>query len=172
VEWQQKVLDAIPDKDRPVFILIAAWGLRPGEARALQWDCVDFDEGVLTIKRTFSGTGCNNLEEYTKTRRIRYLPITEELDAILRPMRGLGGFVFRNQHGRPYTANLSRIWNEALEKAKCPKKVNLYQGTRHSFATQHSDHLDIVRQVLGHTRADMTRRYQGLNLEKIRKLKT
>ena len=32
------------------------------------------------------------------------------------------------------------------------------------------DQLDLVRVVLGHTRTDMTRRYQGLNLEKIKEM--
>ncbi|MFO7460687.1 MAG: hypothetical protein R6X07_08695 [Desulfatiglandales bacterium] len=48
--------------------------------------------------------------------------------------------------------------------------MTLNQGTRHSFAIQHLDQLDLVRVVLGHTRTDMTRRYQGLNLAKIKEM--
>lgn len=168
-EEQKKVLDEIPDRDRPIFIFMAAWGVRPGEARGLKWDCVDFENRRVTIKRTFSGAGCKYLQEYTKTRRIRYLPITDDLHAVLRPLRGIGGFVFRNSHGRPYTADLSRIWNNARERAGVPE-VNLYQGTRHSFATQHLDKLELVQVALGHTTAVMTRRYQGINVDKLRQL--
>lgn len=168
-EWQDKIIEAIPERDRPIFIFIRTWGVRPGEARALMWDCVDFEKEVITIKRTFSGSGCNNLREYTKTKRIRYLPFTGELDAIFKAIRGIGGFVFRNRYGRPYTADLSRVWNEARDRVGAPQ-VKLYQGTRHSFATAHLDQLDLVRQVLGHSRSDMTRRYQGVNLEKIREM--
>lgn len=168
-EWQDRILGAIPDRDRPIFILIATWGVRPGEARALMWDCVDFDKQRICIKRTFSGCGCNHLQEYTKTKRVRYLPLTAELAAILKPIRGIGGFVFRNRNGRPYTADLSRIWNEARKSVDAPD-VTLYQGTRHSFATQHLDKLDIVRRVLGHTRPDMTLRYQAIDMEKIKEL--
>ncbi|KKU47661.1 MAG: hypothetical protein UX66_C0008G0015, partial [Parcubacteria group bacterium GW2011_GWF2_46_8] len=87
-------------------------------------------------------------------------------------VRGVGGFVFRNRHGRPYTADLSRVWNDAQEAAEIPikKRVTLNQGTRHSFATQHLDQLDLVRQVLGHSNAQMTRRYQGVNVGKLKRI--
>lgn len=169
LEWQEKILAAIPEKDRPIFQFIAAWGIRPGEARALKWDCVDFEKEIITIRRTFSGAGCNHLEEFTKTRRIRFLPFTDTLRSTFKGIRGLGGFVFRNHKGRAYTADISRLWNEARDRVGAPK-VTLYQGTRHSFATQHLDKLDLVRQVFGHTRSDMTRKYQGLNLDKIKGL--
>lgn len=168
-EWQDKIIEEIPERDRPIFIFMTTWGVRPGEARALKWDCVDFDKEIIMIKRTFSGAGCNHLEEYTKTRRIRYLPFTDSLRETLKRIRGIGGFVFRNQKGRPYTADISRIWNEATDKVGAPK-VTLNQGTRHSFATQHLDQLDLVRVVLGHTTGEMTRRYQGLNLAKIKEM--
>jgi len=168
-EWQDKILAEIPERHRPIFIFMATWGVRPGEARALMWDCIDFDKGLITIKRTFSGAGCNHLEEYTKTRRVRYLPMTNELTEIFRRIRGLGGFVFRNHKGRPYTADLSRIWNEARQRAGAPE-VNLYQGTRHSFATQHLDALDLVRIALGHSNTNMTRKYEGINVGKLIRL--
>jgi len=121
------------------------------------------------IGKENNGAGCTHLQEYTKTKRIRMLPFTEGLASVLKRIRGISGFVFRNSHGRPYTADLSRMWREATIRVGAPK-VTLYQGTRHSFATQHLDNLDIVRQVLGHTRSDMTRKYQGLNMDKIREL--
>jgi integrase len=170
-EWQDKILAEIPERDRPIFIFLAAWGCRPGEARALMWDSVDFDKKVVTIRRTFSGAGCNHLQEYTKTKKIRYLPFTEELETIFKRIRGIGGFVFRNAKGRPYTSDISRIWNEARDKVGCPDKVTLNQGTRHSFATQHLDKLDLVSLVLGHTSTNTTRhKYQGINVDKIREI--
>lgn len=169
-EWQDRIIEAIPERDRPIFIFLRTWGCRPGEARALMWDCVDFDKEQITIRRAFSGAGCNHLQEYTKTKRIRYLPFTQEISQIFKEIRGIGGFVFRNHEGRPYTADLSRIWNEARDSVEAPK-VTLYQGTRHSFATQNIDKLDLVSIALGHTNANTTRKkYQGLNIEKIRGL--
>jgi site-specific recombinase XerD len=48
--------------------------------------------------------------------------------------------------------------------------VSLYQGTWHSFVTQHLDQLALVSKVLGHTNVSMTKRYEGINLDKIREM--
>jgi integrase len=174
--WQKRIIGAIPERDRPIFQFICAWGCRPGEARALKWDCVDMEKEVITIKRTFSGAGCNYLQEWTKTNRIRYLPFTDELQDVFTSLRSqkltsIGGFVFLNKNGRPYTADISRIWNEARDTVGCPHKVTLNQGTRHSFATQHMEKLELVSQVLGHSNIQTTRKfYQGLNLDPIKKM--
>jgi integrase len=171
-EWQEKTLTEIPERDRPIFQFCVTYGCRPGEARALMWDCVDFEKEKICVKRTYSGAGANNLQPYTKTRRIRYLPFTDPIREMLREIRGIGGPVFRNRFGRPYTADISRTWNDAQKAAGVPddKRVTLYQGTRHSFATQHLDNLDVVRQVLGHSNANMTMKYQGINTDKIRNM--
>lgn len=170
-EWQDKIINEIAGRDRPIFLFLRSWGCRPGEARALMWDCVDFEQEVITIKRTFQGAGCNYLKETTKTGRIRYLPFTDELRDVFNEIRGISGFVFRNRQGRPYTSDISRIWAEAREKVGCPVEVTLNQGTRHSFATQHLDQLPIVSRVLGHTEYRTTQeRYEGINLEAIRGL--
>lgn len=166
-KWQDKIIAKIPVHDRPIFIFIRTWGIRPGEARALKWDCVDFEKEIVIIKRTFSG---RHLREYTKTKRIRYLPFTDELKDIFIQIRGLGGYVFRNRHGRPYADKIAGLWRKSKEACDCPYESTLYQDTRHSFATQHIDQLDLVRQVLGHSRTDMTRRYQGLNLEPLKEM--
>ena len=182
-KWQDKIINAIPEQDRPIFIFIRTWGVRPGEARALMWDCIDFDheikdekdhvigKGLITIRRTFSGSGSNYLMGYTKSKHIRFLPFTSELREVFKRLRGISGFVFRNKFGRPYLADISRTWREARDKVGA-KKVTLYQGTRHSFATQHLGQLDLVSQVLGHTSTVTTRkRYQGVNVGKIRGMK-
>jgi integrase len=171
-EVQDAIIGKIPEEDRPIFLFMQTYGCRPGEARALQWDCVDFDKDIVAIRRTFSGCGTNHLQEYTKTRRVRYFPITDNIRDSLLPIRGIGGFVYRNTSGRPYTADLSRIWNEAQAAAEIPKKrrVTLYQGTRHSFATQHLDQLDLVRIILGHTQVSMTKKYEGINVGKLKKI--
>ena len=163
-ETQDRIIAAIPEHDRPIFQFIRTYGVRPGEARALQWDCVDFERGVITIKRTFSGP---TLQETTKTGRVRHLPLVEPIASILRQMRALGGLVFRNRSGRPYLADISKIWNEARDKVGAPA-VNLYQGTRHSLGVQklsegHS--LDILRDIFGHTTTKTTRRYAEANMD-------
>lgn len=166
-EWQGRIIEAIPERDRPIFIFLQTYGVRPGEARALQWDCVDWDKQIITIKRTFSG---RTLAETTKTRRVRHLPLVEPVASILREIRGLGGFVFRNDKGRPYSDHLRQIWKAAAASVGAPD-ATMYQGTRHSLGcrlVQEGHNLDLVRDLFGHQRSDMTRRYAKTIPENIR----
>lgn len=168
-EWQDKIIAAIDPRDRPIFIFLRTYGARPGEARALQWDCVDFEKGIISIKRTFSGS---QLREVTKNKKIRYLPFTAEIERLLKSIRGVGGFVFRNRQGRPYTADISRIWNEARDGVGAPR-VTLYQGTRHSLGCQklsEGHNIEHLRELYGHSRVDMTQRYAKASAESLRRL--
>lgn len=63
-EQQQKILDAIPEKERPIFIFMMEYGLRLCEAQALQKDCVTGDEVI--IRRSLVE---HKLREATKTGR-------------------------------------------------------------------------------------------------------
>ncbi|MGA1841821.1 MAG: hypothetical protein ACMUIU_14455 [bacterium] len=62
IEQQEKLLNAIPDHDRPIFQFMMEYGVRPQEARALQRDCIK--NGKVKICRAFSN---NTLRETTKT---------------------------------------------------------------------------------------------------------
>jgi integrase len=168
-DWQERIIQAMPERDQPIFRFCQTYGVRPGEARALMWDCIDFDKGVITIKRSFSG---GVLRDQTTTGMIRYLPILPPVEAILKRLRGISGFVFRNSIGNPYSAEMSRVWREARDRVGAPP-VNLYQGTRHSLASQkvsegHS--LDRIRDLLGHTNTQTTRRYARTSVEGLKGL--
>jgi len=168
-EWQDRIIDAIPKTDRPIFQFIRYYGVRPGEARALQWDAVDFENKVIIIKRTFSA---RVLRETTKAKNIKYLPLTPEMAALLKPLRGIGGFVFRNKYGRPYTGKIRLIWNRARDAVGAPK-VTLYQGTRHSLGTQLLERghtLEQVQRLLGHKRPEMTQRYAKVTMKSLAKM--
>ena len=51
-EEQTHILEAIPEHHRPIFQFMMEYGVRPGEAMALQKDCIKTD--TITIKRAFS----------------------------------------------------------------------------------------------------------------------
>ena len=76
------------------------YGVRPGEARALQKDCLA-DRNVI-IRRAFSD---NELRETTKTGRIRIYQITAYFQTVLdRIQPHLSPFVFVRDDGKPYTS--------------------------------------------------------------------
>ncbi|MBU0516089.1 MAG: site-specific integrase [Proteobacteria bacterium] len=162
VKWideatQFQIISEIPERHRPVYIFLATYGRRPGEARALKWDCIDFKNRDILIKRTFSD---NTVKESTKAHIVTRLKMTPEIEAMLNALpRSISGYVFVNEQGRPYQ-HLERKWERAAKKVGV--NITLYQGTRHSFGTQavaegHS--LALVGQAMGHADPRTTMRY-------------
>lgn len=155
---QAKVLEAIPERHRPIFELMAEYGLRPGEARALKWDCVTDD--TITIRRAYSD---NKLVERTKTGESRAYGITERARRVLQEARArwpFSDFVFaKNRRGTSYRGNdLNDLWKEACSGIGL--HIRLYNGVRHSRASQLLDaghDYSVVSDVLGHSSVQMTR---------------
>ncbi|MCF8036591.1 MAG: site-specific integrase [Desulfobacteraceae bacterium] len=161
LEQQEVVLRHIPEMDRPVFEFGMEYGLRTQEVRALKKDCITEDEVI--IKRSFSD---NTLQEHTKTHQVRRGPLTEAARDILSRARvNLSPFVFVRKDGKPYTnKNLNALWKAACKAAGV--NIKLQNAFRHSLGCQLLDQgedLEFVRDVLGHTKTDMTRRYARRN---------
>ncbi|MEE8483078.1 MAG: site-specific integrase, partial [Nitrospinota bacterium] len=163
-ETQNKVIEEINSKDRPIFYLLTRIGCRPGEARALQRRDFNFTKneyGTVTIERAFS------LDELstTKTGRSRELVMHPELKEMLEKLAkqkiGPETFVFTNSKGKPYTYNqINKIWARAAKKAKVD--INCYAGTRHSVASQMLNNGVpelVVKAILGHQSLTMTGNY-------------
>lgn len=138
IEWltseeQALVLAEMSPANRPIFELMMFYGCRPSEARALQWDCVDFNRQEIIFRRSLND---NDLRETTKNNRVKALPLVPEMAELLNSIRGIGGYVFRARSGRPYTKNwLMKIWRVANKKAHAKHGtpiVTAYQGCKHS----------------------------------------
>jgi integrase len=165
-EQQEKIISFIPEDDRPIFEFGMEYGLRTQEVRALQKDCIT-DETVL-IKRSFSD---NTLQEHTKTKKTRVEPMTEAADEIIsRARKTLSPFIFVRKDGNPYSnKNMNTIWRKACKAAGI--NIKLQAAFRHSLGCQLLDQgedLELVRDVLGHTKSDMTRRYAKRNPATVR----
>jgi integrase len=158
-EDQERVLKHIHERHKPIFQIAMEYGYRVQEVRALQWDCVDFSTGIITIRRSFSE---NTLQETTKTHRIRKDPITDYARVILKAIqRHVSPFVFIRTDGKPYTGkHMNKLWHPACEKAGV--KIKMQNAFRHSLGCQLLDQgedMDLVREQLGHTQIKMTMRY-------------
>jgi len=164
-DQQEKVLAKIPLSDRPIFYFMQEYGVRPGEARGLCKDCIVNRQVV--IRRTFSE---NILNETTKTKNVRHYDITPFFHTVLDSIpRQLSKFVFVRKDGKPYTSkNLNKIWHDASSKVGI--KIKMYNAFRHSLGCQLLDQgedLDLVRQQLGHTKSEMTRRYAKRSVSRL-----
>lgn len=118
--------------DRLIVNFATHTGLRPGEWAGVHWNRVDLDRGVVRVVETFSELG-GFIKAYPKSRKMRDVPLTDELVAALREeresrgdltegcgvehavgqcrsslvLRTHGGSVVRN-------SNWSPIWREAI----------------------------------------------------------
>lgn len=177
----QKLLEALegePMEDRVLFTLALLTGYRRGELLGLEWPDVDFDSGVITIRRTSQYT--NDRGVYTDTPKTtssaRSTKISPDLVELLRRYKleqattrlERGDYwasswiehprLFTQQDGTPIHPNtvegrLARI----LDRAGLPK-VSLH-SLRHTNATLLiTGGVDIrtVAARLGHTQASTT----------------
>ncbi len=169
-ETQGRIYEQIPDHYKPIFLFMMRQGVRPGEARALRYEDIDRKARTVTIQRAFSD---NDLREKTKTGNIRVLPLDDTIYEMIHKRDAISGFIFVGKRGNPFkqTCYLDRIWTNAVKKAGL-EHISLYNGTRHSFASQAVNRgvpLNLIQDFLGHTSQKMTRRYahidtQGLEL--------
>ena len=173
-ETQEAIFVHISDRHKPIFTFMVRQGVRPGEARALQWEDVDMGNRVVTIRRTFSRTV---YQDCTKTKRSRAIPLDGKVFETLKRMhvKGISGFVFRQKrNGKEYhnPDTLNWIWDTAVEKAGVTR-ITLYEGTRHSFASQAGNkgvELHSLQKFMGHTTSVTTEKYTHLNMEGLQRV--
>ncbi len=172
-EAQQDEIFKHLDSNTFFFIyFLATHGVRPGEARALQHHDIDLKRDTVVIRRAFSGS---ELRPFTKTKRVRVIPLDATWKEIyLQQPRNIipDAFVFL-RHGKPFSMTwASKKWREAADKAGYPN-ITLYQGTRHSIASQAVNRdvpLYSVSKFLGHSNMKQTERYSHLNTSGLRKV--
>jgi len=108
------------------------------------------------------GEKAGHLKPCTKSKRERKVYIIPELEWTLKG--ATVPYVFMRRHkytGKmiPYNTDMLQYhWARACKKAGIRSK--LYEGTRHSFATQRIGYgVDKVQKLLGHTSIKTTQRY-------------
>jgi integrase len=159
IEGQDKVLGHIPRIHKSIVTFLFMEGTRMGEARALKWDAVDLQKGLITIKRTFSG---NRLRERTKDGKDRVITPHDETLRMLRSIpRAINHFVFVYK-GKPYSkSTLHYIIRKALDKAGY-HNIAPKDASRHSVASQWIEDgapTRVVQEMLGHSDIRTTQRY-------------
>jgi len=169
---QLRILSELAESEKPIFMFLFATGLRPAEVRALRW--CDVMKDYIHIRAGFSK---EIYRPITKTKRQWTIPrlrrINEILSSVPRSLKT--DYVFWHGTGKPYTEKrLRSAWYRACAKAGV-KGVTMYQGTRHSFASQHVNRgvpLELIGAMMGHTSTRTTRTYARLKkLEALRIIK-
>lgn len=145
---------------RRFLLFLRETGARPAEASTLQWDWIDWEQGiaVLPLHKTFGKTG-----------KPRVLYLTEKVVRLLRWIYRHGGsersHVFINSWGTRWNrCNLSLRIQRLRRKAGVPDTVKLYH-LRHAYATnaiRNGVDLAVVAELLGHAGIQMTTYYLHL----------
>lgn len=162
---EARLLEALPERLRPLVLAAIHTGLRRGELLRLRWEDVDFYSGTLTVRQAKSGEG-------------RRLPMNGVVREILRDLRQeriregraagdgrelLSPYVFCAREGG-YLHNLHRAWYPALLPAGL--KDLHFHDLRHTFASRMvmaGVDLYSVQTLLGHKTPAMTLRYAHLS---------
>ena len=99
----RQLIDASPDDFKPMLTVAALCGLRASETRALRWKDVDFDEGLIHVRRR--ADAFNSIGEPKSEAGLRAVPMGPYVSSLLKRWRlacpnGSMDLVFPNRWGR------------------------------------------------------------------------
>jgi len=165
---QLEILEAIPEKFRPIFKFMMYHPLRSGEVRALKVKDFDLDHRVVHVCRAFSAGELRT----RKNGRDYYLPLSETFDAGILEAKHPEAWVFTTPTGKPWSKEyLPKVWQESLESTGLPH-IALKNATRHSVASQAINRgvrAEVVSRILGHSAVGVTlERYARLEVDSLR----
>lgn len=164
------VIDAADDWYRQMIIVWLFTGMRPGELIALRWSDIDFNRGIIHVRRSRVLGAEDTPKTETSIREIDMLPMVRSALQAQRQLTyftsGAGGYIFISKHKKIVFSDhrsLGRaVWNPAI-KAAGIRHRNQYQA-RHTFAsqmlTEGNDPWWLARQ-LGHKGTEMINRVYG-----------
>ena len=163
-EAQDEILEQFKDPVQKAFFhFLIYMGCRPGEARALRWEDIDWENKTVAIHAAM------DLECYrpsTKEGDFRNLPLDEDVIASIEALPRTVPYIF-TFNGKPFTqTSIGRWWRKAV--AAAGYDVPLYQATKHSFGCQARARgvpLDVIQEWFGHKKAESTHLYAKLQVE-------
>jgi integrase len=129
------------DRLFPFYVLLISTGLRKGEALALTLDCVNLEEGIITVNKTLnfiSGKGLVIGEPKSdRSRRKVALPdfTRRVLTEHLATRKTQSQYVFCTSKGTPFgPRNMLRHFKAVLQRAGLPGTVRIHD-LRHTFVS-------------------------------------
>jgi integrase len=160
IEEVKKFLETVKD-DRlyPLYILSFSTGMRQGELLGLKWEDIDFEKGIISVKRTLTWiNGKGFVEGEPKSDKSRRSIIVPEIALAAFKERASEGYVFQTSNGTPFEAtNINRYFKASLKKAGLP--IIRFHDMRHTVATlllSEGTHPKVVQELLGHSQIGIT----------------
>ena len=146
---EQRLFKAMGDNTQLKDIVTVALhtGMRRGEIFNLKWFDLDFDRGVMHVRKT-------------KTKLNRVVPMNARVREVLNRQKRSNEFVFTSEKTGGRLIDVKKAFSSARLEAGIPDFQ--LRDLRHSCATRLSDkgeELVTVAEILGHTDIRMTKRY-------------
>ena len=94
-ELERLFVAAEDEQDAAIYKVAAFTGLRQGELLALRWSDVDFVDGLLHVRRNFTG----GREKVPKGKRVRSVPMMPEVIDALAKLKERDDFTGRRRSG-------------------------------------------------------------------------
>ncbi|MFD2306035.1 site-specific integrase [Enterococcus termitis] len=167
-------LEAAKDGDSKIytfFFLLAYTGLRKGEALALEWSDINFQQGELTINKTLT-RGENNrlIVNRPKTKSgSRTILIDDDLSSVLKMYKTTSGkvvslnkknsLVFSDSEGNHINPTMTKTWLKSVYRRYPKMKQISAHGFRHTHASllfEAEVSLKDVQERLGHSDINIT----------------
>ena len=129
----QRLLDALPDGDRPIWATALYAGLRRGELMAVDWSHIDLGTGLIHVERSWDmQEGLIELKSHAGRRKVPIAVVLRDHLDEYRLRTGGEGFVFGGS--RPFQPRrLSEHADEAWAEAGL-ERITLHE-CRHTFAS-------------------------------------
>ncbi|HNV62257.1 MAG TPA: site-specific integrase [Candidatus Cloacimonas acidaminovorans] len=141
-------------------------GLRFGELIAIDWNDVNLNEQLLTVRRSIVLGEMGS----TKSNKIRYIPLTDEVCQMLIQRAKKSGYVFSDKLGNPLKQYSCCDNLYCLCKRIGLRKIG-WHTFRHTFAShlvQNGVSIKAVQELLGHSNIATTMRYSHLGPSTLR----
>lgn len=172
---QMKIINAIPEEHRPIFLWLKYHLRRPSEAMALRKEDYDGEADCFIVRRSISA---RRYTDRTKTGAVHIIPCSELFKHLVKRCQMSFGLLFfvnpeaRNSE-RGYSREvLARIWKNACQLSG--EDIGLYQGLKHSSCCQYVNEKGLsiseLQTITDHARLDSVKKYARVEVARKREL--
>ncbi len=160
------LLDNTDGQFKEMILFAIKTGLRFGELIAIDWNDVNLSEQLLTVRRSIVLGEMGS----TKSNKIRYIPLTDEVCQMFIQRVKKSGYVFSDKLGSPLKQYHCCDNLYSLCKRIGLRKIG-WHTFRHTFAShliQNGVSIKAVQELLGHSDIVTTMRYSHLGPSALR----
>lgn len=159
-----------PERDRALFELLYATGLRVSEAAGLDLEDVDFTSRLLRVVGKGNKERIAPFGESAGEALAAYLPLRRERRRQAPDSDGSEPVFVNARGGRLTTRSMARLLKRRLRAAGLPGEISPH-ALRHSFAThllEAGADLRAIQELLGHASLSTTQKYTHLDAARLR----